>query len=194
MYSLNPAHVAGCYDRAASGLLRQSLTQPLTCGNSWPICFHVPTPAKPLCPISLFCEDFILFTAAQDFRFLTKSSCIGSGQGQQKDASRRHTVHLILCFGFNAVAHKRQRSSAASEPCRRMCPISAPHRCLRSRSAACAGAAGTSGCPPPPSVSFRKQLRSRRLARPFPTHCPLKGQAVQSLLSAKYTWRSPATL
>ena len=111
----------------------------------------------------------------------------------KKNASRRHTVHLILCSGFNAVADKRQRSSAASELCRRMCPISAPHKCLRSRSAACAGAAGTSGCPPP-SVSFRKQLRSRRLARPFPTHCPLKGQAVQSLLSAKYTWRSPATL
>ena len=52
---LEPAHVAGCYGRAASGLLRKSFTQPLTCGNSWPICFHVPTPAKPLCPISLFC-------------------------------------------------------------------------------------------------------------------------------------------
>lgn len=153
MYSLNPAHVAGCYDQAVSGLLRQSFTQPLTCGNSWPICFHVPTPAKLLCPLSLFCEDFILFTAAQDFRFLTKSSCIGSGQGQQKDALRRHTVHLILCSGFHAVADKRQRFSAASEPCRRMCPISAPHRCPRSRSAACAGAAGTSGCPRPQPLS-----------------------------------------
>lgn len=94
--------------------------------------------------------------------------------GTAKNASRRHTVHLILCSGFNAVADKRQRSSAASELCRRMCPISAPHKCLRSRSAACAGAAGTSGCPPSQSLSGSSCAPGVWLV-PFPHALPAQG-------------------
>lgn len=163
--------------------MRQQLADLLPCSDA----------GKTALPYFPILRRLHLVYCGAGFPFFDKVFLHRERAGTAKSRLTASHVHLILCSGFNAVADKRQRSSAASEPCRRMCPVSAPHKRFRSRSAACAGAAGTSGCPPP-SVSFRKQLRSRRLACPFPTHCPLKGQAVQSRLSAKYTWRSPATL
>ena len=52
-----------------------------------------------------------------------------ASRDSKKDASRRHMVHFIIRFRFNAVADKRQWSSAASAPHRRSRPNLCPHFC-----------------------------------------------------------------
>ena len=121
------------------------------------------------------------------------------GKGQKKNAFRRYPRQFTIRFRFNAVADKRQCSSAASNPrrnkrfklCRAFCAAKLPsHQIWRSRNA--------SRWPALPSASWffltaaSKILTCRRRLGKLPVRQTfLNGHIWQSLFSARYSRYTP---
>lgn len=80
-------------------------------------------PAAPTFEDSFSCLLRPIFSVC---RQNARESIAGMDEGKKKDALWHHTVHFIILFRFNAVAERRQWSSAASNPRRRprarLCP------------------------------------------------------------------------